>query len=325
MDRDKKLDQTNIEKVLMENFVKLMPSFYEMQSSFLSGIYKRYGDLEGGNIVIFFARDLHLEILRMRERDLNFNLSLDKFWNNHKRIKQVKKKIIYISKETGLPKETARRKLITLVKKKHIKKGEKNKLFWEPASEFKETYVKIIEEQIIFLSKFIFEQVKFLDLNFSYSKIQKEIKDNYSFFWYHYLNFQLGYLKFWQEKLKDLEMLLIGLQAQIQTLRFISKKTSGDFDFYFQNKIPKNINIKDANISATSISEITGIPRATCIRKLDRFVKMKFLEKDKVTKRYYLILSQLSSNTSVPTVEGVKKTIDIFSQFSSIILRGMYK
>ena len=34
MDRDKKLDQTNIEKVLMENFVKLMPSFYEMQSSF---------------------------------------------------------------------------------------------------------------------------------------------------------------------------------------------------------------------------------------------------------------------------------------------------
>ena len=77
MDRDKKLDQTNIEKVLMENFVKLMPSFYEMQSSFLSGIYKRYGDLEGGNIVIFFARDLHLEILRMSERDLNFNLSLE--------------------------------------------------------------------------------------------------------------------------------------------------------------------------------------------------------------------------------------------------------
>ena len=37
MDRDKKLGENNIEKVLMENFVKLMPTFYEMQSNFLSG------------------------------------------------------------------------------------------------------------------------------------------------------------------------------------------------------------------------------------------------------------------------------------------------
>ena len=97
MDRNVKLDKTNIEKVLNDNFVKLMPTFYEMQSTFLSGIYKRYGDLEGGNIVIFFARDLHLEILRKRENDLNFNLSLDNFWNNHKDVQQEKKKIIYIS------------------------------------------------------------------------------------------------------------------------------------------------------------------------------------------------------------------------------------
>ena len=55
MEKDKKLDVQNIEKVLTENFIKLMPTFYEMQSTFLSGIYKRYGDLEGGNIVIFFA------------------------------------------------------------------------------------------------------------------------------------------------------------------------------------------------------------------------------------------------------------------------------
>ena len=34
-------------------------------------------DLEGGNIVIFFARDCHLEILRKRESDLDFDLSLD--------------------------------------------------------------------------------------------------------------------------------------------------------------------------------------------------------------------------------------------------------
>ena len=231
--------------------------------------------------------------------------------------------MIFISKETGLPKETTRRKLINLIKKKHIKKIEKNKIFWEPVSEFKETYIKIIEEQISSLSKFIYEQGKFLNLNLSYVKIQKEIKTNYSFFWYHYLNFQLEYIKFWQQRLKDLELLLIGLQAQIQTLNFLNRKTSVDFNSLFLNKLPKGINIKDANISATSISEITGIPRATCIRKLERFVKMKFLEKDKSTKRYYLLLGQLNSNPLIPATEGMKKTLHIFSAFSSIVLKGI--
>ena len=60
MDKEKKFEKLNIEKVLKDNFVDLMPTFYEMQSSFLSGVYKRYGYLEGGHIVIFFARDLHL-------------------------------------------------------------------------------------------------------------------------------------------------------------------------------------------------------------------------------------------------------------------------
>ena len=322
IDREKKLEKNHIEKVLMENFINLMPSFYEMQSTFLSGVYKRYGDLEGGNIVIFFARDLHLEILRKRENDLAFNLSLDNFWNNHKYVVQSKKKIIHISKNTGLPKETARRKLISLIKKKHIKKYDK-KIFWEPSSEFKDSYIKIIDEQITSLSKYIFEQSKFLNLNLSFSKIQKEIRGNYSFFWYHYLNFQLEYMKYWQEKLKDLEMLLIALQTQIQTIRFISRKTSGDFNSFFLNKIPKHINIKDANISATSISEVTGIPRPTCIRKLDKFVKMKFLEKDKITKRYFLLLGQLNSNPMIPATEGMRNTISVFSQFSSIILKGL--
>ena len=233
MDKQKKFETNTIEKILNDNFIKLMPTFYEMQSTFLSGLYKRYGDLEGGNIVIFFARDLHLEILRKRENDLGFNLSLENFWNNHKNVIQSSKKIIFISKQTGLPKETTRRKLMSLVKKKHIKKSDKNKIFWEPISEFKESYIKIIEEQITSLSKFIFEQSKFLDINLSFNKIQKDIKNNYSFFWYHYLNFQLEYFKFWQEKLKDLEMLLIGLQTQIQTINYLSKKTSGDFNVFF--------------------------------------------------------------------------------------------
>ena len=321
MDRLKKFEKNNIEKVLRDNFSKLMPTFYEMESSFLSGVYKRYGDLEGGNIVIYFARDLHLEILRKRENDLSFDLSLDMFWQNHKDIRQGKKKIIVVSKETGLPKETARRKIISLIKKKHLRKEEKNRLFWEPASEHKETYLKIIGEQINSLSKFILEQTKLLQLNVPLVKIEREIKKNYSFYWYHYLTVQLQYIKFWQEKLNDLEMLLIGLQTTIQTVNHLNRKTENGYLTHLKSQ--KNFDLKEANISATSVSEVTGIPRATCIRKLDKFVKMKVLEKDSESKRYFLKLNQTSLNPMLDT-EWLKQKISILSEFSSVIMRGLF-
>ena len=320
----KHLENKLIQKNLTDNFIKLMPTFYEMESSFLSGIYKRYGDLEGGNIVIFFARDCHLEILRKREKDLNFNLSLDNFWNNHKDICQAKKKIILVSQQTGLPKETTRRKIISLIKKKHLKKGDKNKLYWEPDFPQKETYLKIIDEEINSLSKFIFEQVKILSLPLPLAKIEREIRNNYSFYWYHFLNVQLEYIKFWQDKLKDLEMLLIGVQVLILTLNSI-KRNFNNFNSLFDNqKNLKNINQFNADISATSVSDITGIPRATCIRKLDKFVKMKVLQKDQKSKRYSLILDQTTFNPML-TPEWMKHKIEILSDFSFIIIKGLIK
>ena len=90
------------------------------------------------------------------------------------------------------------------------------------------------------------------------------------------------------------------------------------------NKLPKNISINEANISATSISDITGIPRATCIRKLDKFVKMKILEKDSKSKRYFL---NLNTNSLNPMLDPnmMKEKINILSDFSSIIMKGLYR
>ena len=69
MDLEKKTQKKFIEDCFEKNFSELLPIFYEMQSTFLSGIYKRYGDLEGGQIVIYFARNLHLKVMRKREED----------------------------------------------------------------------------------------------------------------------------------------------------------------------------------------------------------------------------------------------------------------
>ena len=331
MDGFKKLEKKNVEKILLDNFVDLMPSFYEMESSFLSDIYTRYGDLERGNIIIFFAKDLHLEILRKREVDLNFDLSLNEFWNNHENIIQKKKKIITIAKSTGIPRETARRKILSLIKRKHIKKTEKNTVFWKPDSKSKDSYIVIIEKEINSLTRFIFQQLKFFSINIPVTRIEKEIKNNYSFYWYHYLNTQLEYIKLWQLQFKDLEMLLIGLQTLIQSIRHLKNSSkSQNLDSFLQSrtiKVADSFNDKNLGISATSISEVTGIPRANCIRKLEKYIKMKMVEKNPVTKRYNLIPAQTRSAPSPanPILDGIKHTVNIFSEFSSIILKSLNK
>ena len=141
MELEKKINHKVIEENFEKNLHKILPTFFEMQSTFLSGIYKRYGDLEGGQIVIYFARNLHLKVMRKREENLDFDLSLDKFWFNHQNTAQDKLKIISVSRFTGLPKETTRRKIIQLTKLKHLKKSNKNNLYWEPSSQAKDTYM----------------------------------------------------------------------------------------------------------------------------------------------------------------------------------------
>ena len=281
-----------------------------MQSTFLSGIYKRYGDLEGGQIVIYFARNLHLKVMRKREENLDFDLSLDKFWYNHQNTIQDKLKIISVSRFTGLPKETTRRKIIELTKLKHLKKSNKNNLYWEPSSQAKDTYMQIIKEQIQSLSKFLFEQSKLLNIDVPFSKFYKEIEKNYCFYWFHYLTTQLDFMKYWQKKTKDLEILLIGLQSLIQSLNYFKQNSTS-------NKYP--------DISATSVSEVTGIPRATCIRKLEWLSKAKFVKKDPLSKRYNLVNEENNDGYLNHPLTNVHGTAGQFAEFSSIIYRAILR
>ena len=308
-----KIDQKTIEEAFERNSSKLLPVFFEMQSAFLSGIYKRYGDLEGGQIVIYFARNLHLKVMRKREEDLDFDLSLEKFWFNHQNTSQDKLKIISVSRFTGLPKETTRRKIIQLTKLKHLKKSNKNSLYWEPSPQSKETYMLIIKEQIKSLSKFLYEQSKILNIDVPFAKFYKEIEKNYCFYWYHYLSTQLDFMKYWQNKTKDLEILLIGLQSLIQSL-----------NYFKQNNKYGHISNKCSDISATSVSEVTGIPRATCIRKLERLSKAKFVKKDPLSKRYNLIEDANDDFMSNP-LTNVQGTAGQFAELSSIIYRSVLR
>jgi hypothetical protein len=76
-------------------------------------------------------------------------------------------------------------------------------------------------------------------------------------------------------------------------------------------------------VSATTLSKVTGIPRATCIRKLQKLVTLGFLMRETTSKRYFVNQIIDSRTKNIMNRENVNSTIDIFSQYFAIILNSL--
>jgi len=317
----------NISELLILHYANLMPAFYESQSAFMCGLYKRFDSIETGNVMLCFARSVHLEIIRQRERDLNFNVSVEKFWNNFNNIQMPTEKIAYIVKITGIPKETVRRKINNLMKLGFLSKDKKSKgYFWSLTQKETEYYFKTIDYDTRNLARFISRIAKCLNIKFDSRIIESEIKSQFSFYWYHYLSCQIDWLKMWQLKLKDNELLLIALQTTIPTLQYIDKNM-GLIKLEEVHKIIGHVNKKDeaknCSVGATSVSDITGIPRATCIRKLEKLVNLGFLIREDKNKRYAVNQISDARTKNIMKQENVTDTIKTFSRYISIILNSL--
>ena len=147
------ITSNEIADLLKTHYPNLLQAFYESQSSFLCGIYKRYKSIETANIVLCFARSVHLEIIRQREKDLNFNVSLNNFWENFNGINRPNLKITTIVKITGIPKETVRRKINELSKKKILRISNINGILL--GNEYKKIFSKFVPETTLQVSKLL--------------------------------------------------------------------------------------------------------------------------------------------------------------------------
>ena len=104
---------------ILSNYIEYQYLFVESQSKFLSSLYSSYQSVENGNLVMYYEKETHQDILREKDYDLNFNISYEKFWENHLKINPKRRSLIKIAEDTFLPKETVRRKILQLIKKKY--------------------------------------------------------------------------------------------------------------------------------------------------------------------------------------------------------------
>jgi len=322
----KSFSSSTIAKILFSNQAELLAAFYEMQSQFLISRYKMNKSIETSNILTFLGRNLNLEIVRQREKDLNYNISLNSFLENQHKIQTHGHKIVSIVNNTGIPKETVRRKVKKLINDQVIKFDTKNKeYFWNLKENNYEIFTKFMNDDINSISRFISVIAKYLGLNFKIKYIEEEIKSQYSFYYYHYYTCQLEWMKMWQTRLRDVDLIFIAIQALIPTLKNSKNLKNIDKNNFHTIVGKSSIPAKENNISisANSISQISGIPRATCLRKLDKLVNLGMLIREVKTKRYHINQNSSDRTKHLLKKENISFTINLFSEFLSVVVSSL--
>jgi len=187
-----------------------------------------------------------------------------------------------------------------------------------PSEQYRKNYSLDTVNEINDVSKLISYICEKINFSISKEEVTKEIREKFSFYWFHYLGAQLEYLRLWSKQFNDLELTLIFLQVGHLFSAKAKKKILSPKDFYDDPSLLKEY--IGASVSATSISEVTGIPRATCVRKLKTLVSLKTISQDKISKRYYMISSATSESLISHKITG--KVVKLFSNFFFICIRA---
>jgi DNA-binding Lrp family transcriptional regulator len=180
-----------------------------------------------------------------------------------------------ISKDLHIPKESVRRKVLELEKERVIKKTGK-KIFVDRSAFYAAQAKNTLSELSTLLHEFnkLLKRNKYASEIFEVSEITQSIKENFSFCWYQFYKFLFVYTNRWRAEVKDLETFCIGMVVVINSThnkKFTPSKSSQNY--YFKEIMGSDLR----GVNAMSISEITGIPRPTVVRKLKWLIDKKFL------------------------------------------------
>ena len=269
------INKVEVNKFIFNNFNSISPYFYKLISEWMSDAYKIFKDLDKFLILIYLI-NTDFEFFRRN----NLNITYESFYKD-KTLEINKINLIQISKDLNIPKESVRRKISELEKKGVIKKKGK-KIFLDRSAYESQEPINTLKNVSVLLSKFseISKKKNLTKKSFDRTEVSKLIKNNFSFCWYQFFKFIFSYCYRWRKYFGDLEIMLIGITIAFNSVTTASIKLKGIesyIDKWREDILQNNIR----GINAMSISEITGIPRPTVIRKINSLIKLNMIEMDK--------------------------------------------
>ena len=267
------LVEKKVTSAINKRFNNFVPVFYKFVSEWIINAYSNFKDMEMYMILIYLVnKDFKFY------RKNGIQIDYDTFYKD-KTLEIEEIKIIEISKDLQIPKESIRRKVVHLEKIGVIKRTRK-KIFIDRTSYETVRPISALKNisHLVSISSKILKQENKIPNSFSSEEISDIIKKNFSYCWYEFYKFIFSYFFRWRNETKDLETFCIAL--------LIISNASSSKNFIIQDidikKWRKRISYADkVGLNSMSISDITGIPRPTVVRKVNFLIKEGFAKMDK--------------------------------------------
>ena len=304
----KLVHSVDVRQVLEKNFVSIVPVWTPLQLAWINNVYRTFRDYEKFMIIMY------LLMKTFEAYSKNFvKLNYDEYFNQNKvEIEAIN--ITEISKSLNIAKETARRKINELEKMGSIKRINKKIIIdrntW-PNIKPEET-IKRMTRFLSTLSKLCVNE-GLIQEPISSESLTKTCKEYFSFVWQLYYEMQMPMLLGFKKVFGDLESFHVNGVCVINEALNSKKNDNSEMsnEFYLEKYFFAD-NKDDVGVNAMSISDITGIPRATVIRKLNKLIKENFLKID--IKKHY-------SSTGVYQKEILDVTKNTLKNLSKLTAR----
>ncbi len=198
-----------------------------------------------------------------------------------------------MSRELNISRETTRRKIDELEKNNIIKKTDlgiivQTEFFNDKFKEENKNFLILICRFVSKFSNFLVEE-KLVKEKINPEIVQKSVIENFTYSWKVFFEMQIPFMIDCKNFFGDLEtwhiFIISFINQNYEVQKYLKSnnlkiKTRKDF-FEIHIKLKEKI-----GINGMSISNLTGIPRATVIRKLKKLIKNKHLIVDD-KKLYY--------------------------------------
>ena len=297
IDFSKTLTDEQVYDTIMSNYSVLSKDWISHQWNWMNNVYGSFNDHYKYMIVISLIE----KTLQFYDQ-MNIQYAFDEYYS--KSYLEIEKfSIAELCKKLDLAKETVRRKVLELEKEGVISRNKKKIIIDRKAFNFVRP-----ENQIKFSSKYIYLVSKALNKNKIYSKkleqkmIESIIKKKFTLCWRWFYRMQIPLIIGYHKFMKDLATFHIwGTVAMNQVLNVSKHLDASNSEkslnfFKTNNVLLKNLG-SNTGISAMSISDMTGIPRATIIRKCQYLLNDDLI---KINAKKQYILSTMNFKKILP-------------------------
>ena len=297
------INPEEVYRILANNSNETVGAWFRLQQAWCNNAYNTFKDYDTYLIQVYLVQKVY-----KKYSDRFQYLSLKDFYAE-KELAIEKINIIEISKDLNIPKETIRRKVNFLQTKNIIYR--KGKTIFFNNSNLNNSQRPLRSKTLLasFLEKTgnILSKEPWFGRAFSLQEIENFIENYFTICWQHWFRLQIPYLVRHRTFFGDLETWNVWGAIGISQFTDFSKKMKDNIehdakdyeDLYLRllRHTPKN------GINASSISEISSIPRATVIRKLKLLLKQKLVTKNK--KLEYMLL---------PSPKNIKSSEENYTQ-----------